>query len=179
MEPVFRTLEIAAEAATRVTGTRITYHGLDNLPARGGAVVAINHTGYLTSCRPRSRPSAAGRMRFMIKAELDQVKVAGYLLKRSGTIPVDRRAGAGAYAAAVLALRAGELVGVSRGDDQPQLRTQGVQDRCGAHGDRGSEAARPPSRKPAASRGRAGGTCPETGRRRTHKMTTHEMTRTR
>ncbi|MBB2770320.1 lysophospholipid acyltransferase family protein [Mycolicibacterium monacense] len=113
MEPVFRTLEIAAEAATRVTGTRITYHGLDNIPARGGAVVAINHTGYIDflpaalAAKRRRR-----RMRFMIKAEMEQVKIVGYLIRHTGTIPVDRRAGAGAYAVAVQALRAGELVGV-------------------------------------------------------------------
>lgn len=113
MEPVFRTLEIAAEAATRVTGTRITYHGLDNLPAHGGAVVAINHTGYIDFLPAALAAKRRGRrMRFMIKAEMGQVKVVGCLLRRSGTIPVDRRAGAGAYAAAVLALRAGELVGV-------------------------------------------------------------------
>ena len=47
MEPVFRTLEIAARTAVRATGTRITYHGLENIPAVGGAVVAINHTSYV------------------------------------------------------------------------------------------------------------------------------------
>src|SRR5262249_46108367 len=47
MEPVFRTLEIAAQAAMRATGTRITYHGLENIPASGGAVIAINHTSYI------------------------------------------------------------------------------------------------------------------------------------
>jgi 1-acyl-sn-glycerol-3-phosphate acyltransferase len=112
MEPVFRTLELVAEAATRVTGARITYHGLDNLPARGGAVVAINHTGYVDwlpaalAVKQRHR-----RMRFMIKAELEQ-GIVGYLIRHTGTIPVDRRAGAGAYAVAVQSLRAGELVGV-------------------------------------------------------------------
>ncbi|MGE2717516.1 lysophospholipid acyltransferase family protein [Mycolicibacterium litorale] len=113
MEPVFRTLEFVAEAATRVTGTRISYHGLDNIPAHGGAVMAINHTGYIDflpaalAAKNRHR-----RMRFMIKAEMEQVKVVGYLIRHTGTIPVDRRAGAGAYAVAVQSLRAGELVGV-------------------------------------------------------------------
>ncbi|KUI26466.1 acyltransferase [Mycobacterium sp. IS-1742] len=113
MEPVFRTLEIVAEAATRVTGTRITYHGLDNLPDRGGAVVAINHTGYVDFLPAALAAKARGRrMRFMIKAEMEQVRIVGYLIRHTGTIPVDRRAGAGAYAVAVQALRAGELVGV-------------------------------------------------------------------
>lgn len=113
MEPVFRSLEIAARLAVRATGSRITFSGLENLPATGGAVVAINHTSYVDflpaglAATERSR-----RMRFMIKAEMEQVAVIRYLIRHTGTIPVDRSAGAGAYAAAVEALRAGELVGV-------------------------------------------------------------------
>ena len=36
MEPVFRTLEIAGRTAVRVTGTRITYLGLENIPEPAG-----------------------------------------------------------------------------------------------------------------------------------------------
>ena len=43
---------------------------------------------------------------------MQQVKVVNFLIKRTGTIPVDRGAGAGAYAVAVQRLREGELVGV-------------------------------------------------------------------
>jgi 1-acyl-sn-glycerol-3-phosphate acyltransferase len=113
MEPVFRTLEIAAQAAMRATGTRITYHGLENIPASGGAVIAINHTSYIDFL-----PAALAlhyrkrRMRFMIKAEMQEVKFVNWLIKHTKTIPVDRRAGAGAYAVAVEELRNGELVGV-------------------------------------------------------------------
>ena len=32
MEPVFRSLEIAAEAGSTATGTRITFRGLENIP---------------------------------------------------------------------------------------------------------------------------------------------------
>ena len=48
----------------------------------------------------------------MIKTEMQDVKVVNFLIKHTGTIPVDRRAGAGAYAVAVERLRAGELVAV-------------------------------------------------------------------
>ena len=113
MEPVFRTLEIAAKAAVRATGTRISYHNLENLPATGGAVVAINHTSYVDFLPAALAAHRRGRrMRFMIKTEMQDMKVIGYLIKHTGTIPVDRRAGAGAYAAAVERLCAGELVGV-------------------------------------------------------------------
>ena len=37
----------------------------------------------------------------MIKAEMQEVKVVGCLIKHTKTIPVDRRAGADAYAVAV------------------------------------------------------------------------------
>jgi 1-acyl-sn-glycerol-3-phosphate acyltransferase len=113
MEPVFRALEIGVSTATKVIGTKITYQGLENIPERGGAVIAINHTSYVDwwpaalAAYQRHR-----RMRFMIKAEMQNVKVINFLIKRSGTIPVDREAGAGAYAVAVDRLRAGEIVGV-------------------------------------------------------------------
>lgn len=113
MEPVFRALEITAKTLVRATGTKITYRGLENLPATGGAVVAINHTGYVDflpaalAATQRKR-----RMRFMIKAEMQDVAPVGWLIRHTGTIPVDRRAGADAYAAAVRSLRRGELVGV-------------------------------------------------------------------
>jgi 1-acyl-sn-glycerol-3-phosphate acyltransferase len=113
MEPVFRALEIAGMTAVRVTGTRITYRGLENIPSAGGAVVAINHTGYIDflpaalAAMHRKR-----RMRFMIKAEMQDVKVVDFLIKHSKTIPVDRRAGADAFPVAVQRLREGELVGV-------------------------------------------------------------------
>jgi 1-acyl-sn-glycerol-3-phosphate acyltransferase len=113
MEPVFRALEIAVSTATKVIGTKIIYQGLENIPERCGAVIAINHTSYVDwwpaalAAYQRHR-----RMRFMIKAEMQNVKTINFLIKRSGTIPVDREAGAGAYAVAVDRLQAGEIVGV-------------------------------------------------------------------
>ncbi len=113
MEPVFRALEITAKLAVRATGTQITYRGLENLPATGGAVVAINHTGYVDFLPAAlAATQRRRRMRFMIKAEMKDVKIVGWLIKHTGTIPVDRRAGAGAYAAAVESLRRGNIVGV-------------------------------------------------------------------
>jgi 1-acyl-sn-glycerol-3-phosphate acyltransferase len=113
MEPVFRTLEIVASMVVRAAGTKITFEGLENLPAHGGAVIAINHTSYVDFL-----PAALGtrarkrRIRFMIKAEMQDVRVVNFLIKHTKTIPVNRRAGADAYAEAVRQLRAGEFVGV-------------------------------------------------------------------
>jgi 1-acyl-sn-glycerol-3-phosphate acyltransferase len=113
MEPVFRALEIAAMAAVKAAGSRITYYGLEHIPATGGAVVAINHTSYVDfvpaglAAKRRRR-----RIRFMIKAEMQRVKLVRFLIKHTKTIPVNRQVGAGAYAVAVQELRDGELVGV-------------------------------------------------------------------
>jgi 1-acyl-sn-glycerol-3-phosphate acyltransferase len=113
VEPTFRALEVLAQLGVAATGTRITYSGEEYIPETGGAVVAINHTSYVDFL-----PAALAvyrrhrRLRFMIKAEMQQVKVVNFLIKRTRTIPVDRGAGAGAYAVAVQRLREGELVGV-------------------------------------------------------------------
>ena len=113
MEPVFRTLELAAALAIRATGTQLTFHGLDNIPTTGGAVMAVNHTGYVDFLPAALAATARGRrMRFMIKAEMNDVRVVRFLIKHTGTIPVDRSAGGDAYAVAVRRLREGELVGV-------------------------------------------------------------------
>jgi 1-acyl-sn-glycerol-3-phosphate acyltransferase len=112
-EPTFRALEILAQLVVLATGTRITYAGEENIPERGGAVIAINHTSYVDFL-----PAALAvyrrhrRLRFMIKAEMQRVKVVNFLIKHTRTIPVDRGAGADAYAVAVQRLREGELVGV-------------------------------------------------------------------
>ncbi|WP_205875452.1 lysophospholipid acyltransferase family protein [Mycobacterium camsae] len=112
-EPIYRACEILAQLLVRATGTQITFVGEENIPARGGAVVAINHTSYVDfipaalAMRRRHR-----RLRFMIKAEMQRVKIVDFLIKRNGAIPVDRGSGADAYAAAVQALQDGELIAV-------------------------------------------------------------------
>ncbi|HEU4360920.1 MAG TPA: lysophospholipid acyltransferase family protein [Mycobacterium sp.] len=113
MQPVFRALEIAASTLVRISGTPITFQDLEHIPATGGAVIAINHTSYVDFLPAALAVYHRGRrMRFMIKAEMQQVKVVNFLIKHTGTIAVDRRAGADAYQHAVAALRAGEVVGV-------------------------------------------------------------------
>ncbi len=112
-EPTFRILEILAQLIVLAAGTRITYIGEENVPARGGAVIAINHTSYVDwlpaalAMHRRHR-----RLRFMIKAEMQRVKIVNFLIKHTKTIPVDRDAGSGAYGVAVQRLREGEVVGV-------------------------------------------------------------------
>jgi 1-acyl-sn-glycerol-3-phosphate acyltransferase len=106
-------LEIAARTVVRATGTQISYRGVEHVPPVGGAVVAINHTSYVDWIPAALAVMNRGRrMRFMIKAEMAEVKVVDFLIRHTKTVPVDRRAGADAYAVAVERLRDGELVGV-------------------------------------------------------------------
>jgi 1-acyl-sn-glycerol-3-phosphate acyltransferase len=113
MEPVFRTLEIAAKIFVKATGTKITWQGLENIPHTGGVVIAINHTSYVDWLPAALAVHHRGRrIRFMIKAEMQRVTLVDFLIKRTKTIPVDRGAGVDAYADAVSLLRAGEVVGL-------------------------------------------------------------------
>ncbi|WP_428339721.1 lysophospholipid acyltransferase family protein [Mycobacterium sp.] len=113
MEPVFAMLEITAKALVRATGARISYQGLEHIPVTGGAVIAINHTSYVDWLPAALAAHRRGRrIRYMIKAEMQQVKVVNFLIKHTNTIPVDRGSGGQAYADAVGLLRAGEVVGL-------------------------------------------------------------------
>lgn len=113
MEPLYRTIEITAAVAARAIGSTITYEGLANIPADGGAVVAMNHISYLDylpaglASRRRRR-----RIRYMLKAEALEHGAVEWIIRHTDCIPVDRDAGAGAYAEAVRRLHIGQLVGV-------------------------------------------------------------------
>lgn len=69
-EPFFRFAEMVVPPIVAMNGTKATFEGLENIPARVGALVALNHTSYLDwlpaslAARERKR-----RLRFMIKAE--------------------------------------------------------------------------------------------------------------
>jgi 1-acyl-sn-glycerol-3-phosphate acyltransferase len=94
-------------------GLRFIYSGTEHVPRTGGAVMAINHTGFLDFALAGSAALPADRLvRFMAKDEIFRHPVAGPLMRGMHHIPVDRDAGAASLVAAVSALRAGEIVGV-------------------------------------------------------------------
>ena len=139
MEPVYTAVESTAKALSLFQGLRMTRESAsDNIPAEGGAVLAVNHTGYLDFVQLALAVGAVDRkLRLMAKAELANNKVMAFLMRGCGVIPVDRTAGAGAYLAAVERLARGRTGGcVPGGDHQPELRDQGTEVGCGAHGDR-------------------------------------------
>jgi 1-acyl-sn-glycerol-3-phosphate acyltransferase len=98
----------------RAMDLRIDVVGGEHIPATGGGVVVINHTGFLDFALaglPFWREH--GRfVRFMAKQEVFTHRVMGPLMRAMHHIPVDRAAGAASFRAAVEVLRAGELVGI-------------------------------------------------------------------
>lgn len=95
-------------------GIKFTEVDFHKFPRTGGAVVAINHTGYLDFPFAGKPADEAGhrKVRFMAKQEVFDNSKTGPIMRALRHIPVDREAGATAYQAAVDALKAGELVGV-------------------------------------------------------------------
>ncbi len=104
----------AAKRYFRFAGTKATVHGLEHVPLDGGAMLAINHTGYLDFMLAGIGPYLRGErlVRFMAKKEVFGIPVLRWLLRNMGHVPVDRSAGAGAIDAAVAALREGAIVGI-------------------------------------------------------------------
>lgn len=113
MEPVYGTIIQLARLSWRLQGLKISVAGVENLPASGGAVVAINHTGYLDFTFAGLPAYKQGRkVRYMAKQEVFDGKVTGPIMRSLRHIPVDRQDGAASYEAAVRNLKDGELVGV-------------------------------------------------------------------
>jgi 1-acyl-sn-glycerol-3-phosphate acyltransferase len=113
MEPVYRPVIHAVKTLFFLQGTNIRILGEENVPREGGAVMAINHTSYLDFMYA-GLPAWPHRryVRFMAKKSVFAHRVSGPLMRGMHHIPVDRHRGGEAFAAAIRALRAGEIVGV-------------------------------------------------------------------
>src|SRR5918997_1838682 len=113
-EPVYRPVIGFTKGVFRALGIRFDITGVEHVPKTGGAVMAINHTGYLDFTFAGLAAHPAGRMvRFMAKKEVFDHKVSGPLMRGMKHIPVDRHGGgADSYQQAVKMLAAGEIVGV-------------------------------------------------------------------
>jgi 1-acyl-sn-glycerol-3-phosphate acyltransferase len=115
VEPVYGTVIALVRLTWRVQGLKFTVVGQENIPATGGAVIAINHTSYFDftlAGLPTFREHRARKIRFMAKQEVFDNKITGPIMRGCRHIPVDRSSGAASYDAAVDRLRSGELVGV-------------------------------------------------------------------
>jgi 1-acyl-sn-glycerol-3-phosphate acyltransferase len=114
VETVYTPVVGLTRAVFRGLGLRFTLDGEHHVPRTGGAVMAINHIGYLDFTFAGLVARKHKRLvRFMAKKEVFDHKVSGPLMRGMKHIPVDRvGGGAESYRLAVEALRRGEIVGV-------------------------------------------------------------------
>jgi 1-acyl-sn-glycerol-3-phosphate acyltransferase len=114
VEPVYTPVVALARAVFRALGLRFDVSGAEHVPLTGGAVMAINHIGYLDFTFAGLAAQDNHRLvRFMAKKEVFDHPIAGPLMRGMKHIPVDRTgAAAQSYKAAVEAVRRGEIVGV-------------------------------------------------------------------
>ncbi len=112
-ELVYRPVIALARAVFALQGLRFHVEGSEHIPRSGGAVMVINHVGYLdfTFAGLAARP-ARRLVRFMAKKEVFDHPVSGPLMRGMRHISVDRDAGSQALRSAIAALKAGEIVGV-------------------------------------------------------------------
>lgn len=95
--------------------TKRDWRGFENVPKKGGVIVAVNHISHIDPLVFAHYLFDHGRPgRFLAKAGLFSVPFVGRILRGAGQIPVFReREGAHvAYMAAVEAVKSGELLGV-------------------------------------------------------------------
>lgn len=94
-------------------GLQFTFYGEANVPKKGGAILAMNHVGYLDFAIAGTAVLPAGRLvRFMAKKEIFDNPIAGPLMRGMKHISVDRNNGGPSFVAALRALKKGEVVGV-------------------------------------------------------------------
>jgi 1-acyl-sn-glycerol-3-phosphate acyltransferase len=94
------------------TTTR-TWVGGEKLPETGGCIVVFNHVSHVDPLIAAHFVYDHGRLpRYLAKSGLFKNRVLGYFLTAAGQIPVERltKSAAGAYDAAVAAVRNGECV---------------------------------------------------------------------
>ena len=94
-------------------GLRFVMVGRENVPRVGGAVMAINHTGYFDFTYAGLAARKSKRLvRFMAKKSVFGHGVSGPLMRGMKHIPVDRHAGSESLRLATEAVRRGEIVGI-------------------------------------------------------------------
>ena len=92
---------------------RFDVRGSEHVPTTGGAIICSNHVSFFDftflglGALPQHR-----LVRFMAKASVFDHWFAGRFMRAMQHIPVDRKAGAAAFEAAIRALKDGKVVGV-------------------------------------------------------------------
>ena len=112
-EIVYPPVVVVLKTFWKYLGLKFDFKGDHNIPREGGAILAMNHIGYLdfaligTAALPVKR-----YVRFMAKKEIFENKIAGPLMRGMHHISVDRSSGSASFVAALRALKSGEIVGI-------------------------------------------------------------------
>ena len=94
-------------------GLNFDFQGQENVPLKGGAILAINHTSYFDFALAGTAALPAKRyVRFMAKKEIFENKIAGPLMRGMHHINVDRSNGSASFVAALRSLKEGEIIGI-------------------------------------------------------------------
>jgi 1-acyl-sn-glycerol-3-phosphate acyltransferase len=102
-----------ARVVFRAQGLRFSLQGTEHVPRTGGAVMVINHIGYMDFTYAGLAAAPAKRLvRFMAKNDVFDHKISGPLMRGMHHISVDREAGSASFREALTALKGGEIVGV-------------------------------------------------------------------
>jgi len=110
---VYPPVVVAIKGLWKYLGLKFDFRGDENIPRKGGAILAINHVGYLDFALVGTAALPVNRyVRFMAKKEIFDNKLAGPLMHGMHHISVDRANGSASFVAALRALRAGEIIGI-------------------------------------------------------------------
>lgn len=110
---VYPPVVVAIKAFWKYLGLKFDFEGEENIPRDGGAILAINHVGYLDFALVGTAALPVNRyVRFMAKKEIFDNKLAGPLMRGMHHICVDRSNGSASFVAALRALRGGEIIGI-------------------------------------------------------------------
>lgn len=110
---VYPPVIIAIKTLWKYLGLKFDFQGDENIPRKGGAILAINHVSYFDFAITGTAALPTGRyVRFMAKKEIFDNKLAGPLMRGMHHINVDRQNGSASFVAALRALKSGEIIGI-------------------------------------------------------------------
>ena len=110
---VYPPVIVALKTFWKYLGLAFDFEGEENIPREKGAILAINHIGYLDFALAGTAALPANRyVRFMAKKEIFDNKLAGPLMRGMHHISVDRANGSASFVTALRALRGGEIIGI-------------------------------------------------------------------
>lgn len=104
---------VTAKTAFKMLGQHFVLTGTENVPRKGGVLLAYNHIGYVDFVYGGLAANPSRRLvRFMAKREIFDHRFGGPFMRSLHHIEVDRGEGIASYNTALDYLRAGEAVGI-------------------------------------------------------------------